>query len=98
MKYLKQHKNPSIVLLFGTRSRGVVQAIMEIGFPGSYCIDSAVFEDGVWLWKKVDVEIEVNTPKYSHQFNASARFLPHLSNSMPYGTAKNSKSNCPYAK
>ena len=54
MKYLKQHKNPSIALLFGTRSHGVVQAIMEIGFSGSYYIDSVVFEDGeVWLfWKK----------------------------------------------
>lgn len=72
---------------------------MEIGFSGSYYIDSVVFEDGIWLFrKKEDVEIEVNTPKYSHQFNASARFLPHLSNSMPYGTAKTSKSNCPYAK
>lgn len=42
-----------MVLLFGTRSHGVVQAIMEIGFSGSYYIDSVVFEDGVWLfWKK----------------------------------------------
>lgn len=90
-----------MVLLFGKRSIGndVVQALGKKKFTGSYYKDSAVFDNGVWLfWRKEDVEIEVNTPKYSHQINASVRFLPHQSNTMPCGTAKSSESNAPHAR
>ncbi|KAL4600609.1 hypothetical protein ACB092_11G211400 [Castanea dentata] len=75
-----------MVLLFGKRSIGndVIQALEKNKLTGSNYIDSAVFDDGVWLfWRKEDVEIDVSTPKYSHQINASVRFLPHRSNTMP---------------
>ncbi|XP_075646999.1 uncharacterized protein LOC142617912 [Castanea sativa] len=101
LKCLQQHKNLSMVLLFGKRSIGndVIQALEKNKLTGSYYIDSAVFDDGVWLfWRKEDVEIDVSTPKYSHQINASVRFLPHRSNTMRCGTAKSSESNAPYAR
>ncbi|GMY22735.1 hypothetical protein FCV25MIE_17976 [Fagus crenata] len=83
MKYLRQHENPSIVLLFGVRSSGndAVQAIEEIGFSGSYRIDPQGILDGVWLlWNKEDVTIEVNS-SISHQIDATVvHFLSHLSN------------------
>ena len=83
MKYLRQHENPSIVLLFEVRSSGndVVQAIEEIGFSGSYRIDPQGILDGVWLlWNKEDVTIEVNS-SISHQIDATVvHFLSHLSN------------------
>ena len=84
MKCLKQHENPSIVLLFGIKSSGndADQAIEEIGFSGSYLIDPFLSEDGVWLlWKKEDVVIE-EISSTSHQIYATVHFLPRPSNRM----------------
>ncbi|KAK7816914.1 hypothetical protein CFP56_043538 [Quercus suber] len=99
MKYLKEHENPSIVLLFGIKSSGndADQAIEEIGFSGSYLIDPFLFDDGVWLLWKKDVVIEVNSPT-SHLIHATVHFLPHPSNRMLCGTGKSSEANAPYAR
>ncbi|KAF3959418.1 hypothetical protein CMV_015768 [Castanea mollissima] len=99
MKYLKQHENPSIVLLFGIKSSGndADQAIEEIGFSGSYLIDPFLFDDGVWLLWKKDVVIEVNSST-SHLIYATVHFLPHPSNRMLCGTGKSSEANAPYAR
>nr|POE64444.1 hypothetical protein CFP56_35003 [Quercus suber]POE64452.1 hypothetical protein CFP56_35011 [Quercus suber] len=99
MKYLKQHENPSIVLLFGIKSSGndADQAIEDIGFSGSYLVDPFLFDDGVWLLWEKDVVIEVNSST-SHLIYATVHFLPHPSNWMLCGTGRSSEANAPYAR